>query len=973
MENKDRKSSSSSLARTETTGPLLSKGLLSRSPQAFVLSVLFVAVYGQGYGYGGARQINPNAAPAAGYKEEEYGPIHLQLMHSVQLDLIYPEVLKGVNWELVITCTEPKETPKPYEFSYEVKDEFGNQHHRQESGDESGTVQGAYGYTDALGLFRQVQYQADGYGFKATVKTNEPGTDNQSPADVEVQADPSPIKYEAPKKAYAPGPKTVANAPSYQAPTYRVGGPLYGPSVAHRSGYIAPRRTVSKTVTKQRGYAPNRGYGHTTKVVSHEANYLHPIANGGHIGAVAHLEPITNYKEVREYSGPVHHGVGLTQQRGYDRHDGGYGHASRISLKDSSLSSSARTGPLLSKGFPLEIVPVFTHAAAEENDAIPEDHVIRIFYSIASSLLSYCLYYLWQSMDKDMGLAGAQNNLGARQINPGYTNTAPAAAYKGEEYKETPKPYEFSYEVKDEFGNQHHRQESGDEAGTVQGAYGYTDALGLFRQVQYQADGYGFKATVKTNEPGTDNQSPADVLVQADPSPIKVGGPLYGPSVAHRSGYIAPRRTVSKTVTKQRGYAPSRGYGQTTKVVSHEANYLHPIAHRGPIGGVAHLEPLTHALHKEVREYSGPVHHGVGLTQQRGYDRHDGGYGHASRIATIILALVAVTLAQYHGAGRKTAVHSVHNGNPGYGHDSHAVHATHATHGYAAPAKHAVRPAYSAHAPSYKQDDYEEAKPYEFGFNTKDEYDTTINRQESGDGYGNVKGSYGYTDAYGLYRQVEYTADDYGFKAHVKTNEPGTSNQNPADVEMYAEPAAVKYDSAPKKGYNAGHKAVVAHAPSYGHNAVVAHAPSYGHRAVVAHSGSYAAPAYGHRASHAAPSYGHRASYAAPSYGHQASYAAPSYGHHASYAGPAHKTAHVSTHRRGYDAKKGGYGHDSHVTTHSAGYRAPVHHAAHAVHSQGYAAPARHGVSYANTHQRGYDSHNGGYGHASHVVAHKTH
>lgn len=42
-------------------------------------------------------------------------------------------------------------------------------------------------------------------------------------------------------------------------------------------------------------------------------------------------------------------------------------------------------------------------------------------------------------------------------------------------------------------------------------------------------------------------------------------------------------------------------------------------------------------------------------------------------------------------------------------------------------------------------------------------------------------------DAYGVYRHVEYTAGEDGFKAVVKTNEPGTDNKDPADVMIMAE------------------------------------------------------------------------------------------------------------------------------------------------------------------------------------------
>jgi hypothetical protein len=52
----------------------------------------------------------------------------------------------------------------------------------------------------------------------------------------------------------------------------------------------------------------------------------------------------------------------------------------------------------------------------------------------------------------------------------------------------------------------------------------------------------------------------------------------------------------------------------------------------------------------------------------------------------------------------------------------------------------------------------------------------------SGDSYGNKKGSYGYTDAHGIYRKVDYIADEHGFRAKISTNEPGTASDDPANV-----------------------------------------------------------------------------------------------------------------------------------------------------------------------------------------------
>ncbi|XP_054717071.1 cuticle protein 10.9-like [Uloborus diversus] len=143
----------------------------------------------------------------------------------------------------------------------------------------------------------------------------------------------------------------------------------------------------------------------------------------------------------------------------------------------------------------------------------------------------------------------------------------------------------------------------------------------------------------------------------------------------------------------------------------------------------------------------------------------------------LIASLVAVAIAQRYGH---------HAPGPVYG-------------GYSAPA-----PAYGHH------EDYAQPIPYQYGFDIvggdAHSGDFKQTRQEHSDGHGNVQGSYGYTDAHGVYRQVDYVADAHGYRAQIKTNEPGTEAQNPADVELHA--------SAP-------HHAPQAYAPrpSYGHHA----------------------------------------------------------------------------------------------------------------------------------------------------------
>ncbi|XP_076314781.1 cuticle protein 10.9-like [Tachypleus tridentatus] len=104
---------------------------------------------------------------------------------------------------------------------------------------------------------------------------------------------------------------------------------------------------------------------------------------------------------------------------------------------------------------------------------------------------------------------------------------------------------------------------------------------------------------------------------------------------------------------------------------------------------------------------------------------------------------------------------------------------------------------YSYHPYDYQVDAYAKPQPYNFGYDIHNEYGDRQWQQEQGDEYGNKQGSYGYADAYGISRQVDYIADEGGFRANVKTNEPGTANQNPADVNIYSDVVPVKYDARP--------------------------------------------------------------------------------------------------------------------------------------------------------------------------------
>lgn len=73
--------------------------------------------------------------------------------------------------------------------------------------------------------------------------------------------------------------------------------------------------------------------------------------------------------------------------------------------------------------------------------------------------------------------------------------------------------------------------------------------------------------------------------------------------------------------------------------------------------------------------------------------------------------------------------------------------------------------------------------PYQFSYEAPADGGSSTH-QETGDGHGRVTGSYSLQDEDGRSRVVEYVADEDGFRAAISTNEPGTSNQNPADVSI---------------------------------------------------------------------------------------------------------------------------------------------------------------------------------------------
>ncbi|KAF8787590.1 Adult-specific rigid cuticular protein 15.7 like protein [Argiope bruennichi] len=296
--------------------------------------------------------------------------------------------------------------------------------------------------------------------------------------------------------------------------------------------------------------------------------------------------------------------------------------------------------------------------------------------------------------------------------------------------------YAFNYGIQDGLGATNSRSEVGDAHGNKKGSYTLADIDGRARRVDYVADGHGFRAVVKTNEPGTAASAPAAALVAS---------PYAGPvapvvnHVAPAAAVVGPRCNLCCSIfcfrpsclwwshrTRSRPCCPS----------SLRWNMIYNVTWAWQQVGLG--EDIE--MNKNIRAF----------------------------------------------------------GN------------------------------------------------YAFNYGIQDGLGAANSRAEVGDAHGNKKGSYTIADIDGRARRVDYVADGHGFRAVVKTNEPGTAASAPAAALVtspYAGPVA------PVVNHVAPAAAIVGHAATYtAPFAVAAPAVSapvaYG--GVIAHGAALAAPvAYG--------------------------------------------------------------------------------------------------------------------------------
>lgn len=175
----------------------------------------------------------------------------------------------------------------------------------------------------------------------------------------------------------------------------------------------------------------------------------------------------------------------------------------------------------------------------------------------------------------------------------------------------SPSPYSFAYNTADVSGNQIVRQEAGDANGAVRGRYGYRDADGLYRTVEYIADANGFRAAIRSNEPGLGNSAdvngiPASVFLQTETTPTKVASKVASASLARlRVAQNTLATALPTTTTTRRPVAVSTA--APTARPSILASLTPLSATKGgataPVGiAVARVTPVAAARANSVRQ-----------------------------------------------------------------------------------------------------------------------------------------------------------------------------------------------------------------------------------------------------------------------------------------------------------------------------------------------------------------------------------
>ncbi|GBL97203.1 Adult-specific rigid cuticular protein 15.5 [Araneus ventricosus] len=179
--------------------------------------------------------------------------------------------------------------------------------------------------------------------------------------------------------------------------------------------------------------------------------------------------------------------------------------------------------------------------------------------------------------------------------------------------------YGFSYEIVDANGASNSRMEIGDAHGNKQGNYHIIDTDGRARRVDYIADKGGFRAVVKTNEPGTARSAPAGVVIDspyegpvAPEVPVVVAQPpatVVVEPVAHPVPPVV-QEPVAVPVVQQPISVPAPVVQQPVAVPA--PVIVQPVAHPAPVSTVFTVRHVVPAVQRPLIPTRGiVVNHGL--------------------------------------------------------------------------------------------------------------------------------------------------------------------------------------------------------------------------------------------------------------------------------------------------------------------------------------------------------------------------
>ncbi|XP_076365175.1 uncharacterized protein LOC143254233 isoform X1 [Tachypleus tridentatus] len=422
--------------------------------------------------------------------------------------------------------------PSPFSFMYTAGAGTGSSS-RSESGDETGNVKGSYSLKDEDGRQRIVKYTAGLDGFMAKIQSNEPGVEpGSNPADVEFLSIPgvaaipaaapaSPASDVTPVRAAVPAPP--ASVPELSVPPspfsfmYTAGAGTGSSSRSEsgdETGNVKGSYSLKDEDGRQRIVKYTAGLdGFMAKIQSNEPG----------------VEPGSNPADVEFLSIP---GVAAPASP-----------ASDVAPVRAAVPGPPASVPKLSAP-PSPFSFMYTAGAGtgstSRSESGDETGNVKGSYSLKDEdgrqrIVKYTAGldgFMAKIQSNEPGVEPGSNPADVEFLSiPGVAAIpaaapAPAAPALAAAVKTPaasvplmaePNPFAFMYTADAGKGSSS-RSESGEAGAKIKGSYSLHHASGHQRTVDYSANGKGFIASIKSNEPGVKpGDNPADVTIYSLP------------------------------------------------------------------------------------------------------------------------------------------------------------------------------------------------------------------------------------------------------------------------------------------------------------------------------------------------------------------------------------------------------------------------------------------------------------------------